>query len=119
MSSLILAIDTATPAVTAGVVRRDGDTIEVLAQRVTVDAVVDKLIASSTQARGVKRIGKGKREFMAGSGPGALRTVAFVEGRRMILAGVGIREGQTGDLNSAGPSRFLNSVTFTPVVPAR
>ncbi|BBY95943.1 tRNA (adenosine(37)-N6)-threonylcarbamoyltransferase complex dimerization subunit type 1 TsaB [Mycobacterium gallinarum] len=38
MSSLILAIDTATPAVTAGVVRRDGDTIEVLAQRVTVDA---------------------------------------------------------------------------------
>jgi tRNA threonylcarbamoyl adenosine modification protein YeaZ len=38
VSSLILAIDTATPAVTAGVVRRDGDTIEVLAQRVTVDA---------------------------------------------------------------------------------
>jgi tRNA threonylcarbamoyl adenosine modification protein YeaZ len=38
VSSLILAIDTATPAVTAGVVRRNGDTIEVLAQRVTVDA---------------------------------------------------------------------------------
>jgi tRNA threonylcarbamoyl adenosine modification protein YeaZ len=38
VSSLILAIDTATPAVTAGVVRRDGDTIELLAQRVTVDA---------------------------------------------------------------------------------
>ena len=38
MSSLILAIDTATPAVTAGVVRRDGDAIEVLAERVTVDA---------------------------------------------------------------------------------
>ena len=38
MSSLILAIDTATPAVTAGVVRRDGDAIEVLARRVTVDA---------------------------------------------------------------------------------
>ena len=35
MSSLILAIDTATPAVTAGVVRRDGDTIDVLAERVT------------------------------------------------------------------------------------
>ena len=33
---LILAIDTATPAVTAGVVRLDG--FEVLAQRVTVDA---------------------------------------------------------------------------------
>lgn len=38
MSGLILAIDTATPAVTAGVVRRDGDTIDVLAERVTLDA---------------------------------------------------------------------------------
>ncbi|MGZ5392848.1 MAG: tRNA (adenosine(37)-N6)-threonylcarbamoyltransferase complex dimerization subunit type 1 TsaB, partial [Mycobacterium sp.] len=38
MSSLILAIDTATPAVTAGVVRRDGDSIDVLAERVTLDA---------------------------------------------------------------------------------
>ncbi|MDT5016522.1 MAG: tRNA threonylcarbamoyladenosine biosynthesis protein TsaB [Mycobacterium sp.] len=35
---MILAIDTATPAVTAGVIRRDGDTLEVLAERVTVDA---------------------------------------------------------------------------------
>jgi tRNA threonylcarbamoyl adenosine modification protein YeaZ len=34
----ILAIDTATPAVTAGVIRRDGDGIDVLAERVTVDA---------------------------------------------------------------------------------
>lgn len=34
--TLVLAIDTATPAVTAGVVRLDG--IEVLAERVTVDA---------------------------------------------------------------------------------
>ncbi|AMO60257.1 peptidase M22, glycoprotease [Mycolicibacterium phlei] len=34
--SVVLAIDTATPAVTAGVVRRDG--FEVLAERVTVDA---------------------------------------------------------------------------------
>ncbi|MBW8710923.1 MAG: tRNA (adenosine(37)-N6)-threonylcarbamoyltransferase complex dimerization subunit type 1 TsaB, partial [Mycobacterium sp.] len=33
---LILAIDTATPAVTAGIVRLDG--VEVLAERVTVDA---------------------------------------------------------------------------------
>jgi tRNA threonylcarbamoyl adenosine modification protein YeaZ len=38
VSSLILAIDTATPAVTAGVVRRDGDAIDVLAERVTLDA---------------------------------------------------------------------------------
>ena len=35
---LILAIDTATPAVTAGVVRRDGGAIEVLASRVTLGA---------------------------------------------------------------------------------
>jgi tRNA threonylcarbamoyl adenosine modification protein YeaZ len=38
VSARILAIDTATPAVTAGVVRRDGGNIEVLAERVTVDA---------------------------------------------------------------------------------
>ena len=36
--SLILALDTATPAVTAGVVRRDGPGCVVLAERVTVDA---------------------------------------------------------------------------------
>ncbi|BBY17433.1 tRNA (adenosine(37)-N6)-threonylcarbamoyltransferase complex dimerization subunit type 1 TsaB [Mycolicibacterium litorale] len=36
MSDLVLAIDTATPAVTAGVVRR-GDDVTVLAERVTVD----------------------------------------------------------------------------------
>ncbi|HET6733528.1 tRNA (adenosine(37)-N6)-threonylcarbamoyltransferase complex dimerization subunit type 1 TsaB [Mycobacterium sp.] len=35
---VILAIDTATPAVTAGVVRLDGVNVEVLAERVTVDA---------------------------------------------------------------------------------
>ena len=36
--SLILTIDTATPAVTAGVVRLDGSDCAVLAERVTVDA---------------------------------------------------------------------------------
>jgi tRNA threonylcarbamoyl adenosine modification protein YeaZ len=36
MSTVVLAIDTATPAVTAGIVKLDG--IEVLAERVTVDA---------------------------------------------------------------------------------
>ena len=36
MSTIVLAIDTATPAVTAGIVRLDG--IEVLAEQVTVDA---------------------------------------------------------------------------------
>ena len=37
MSRLLLAIDTATPAVTAGVVRFDGDVAEVLAEQVTID----------------------------------------------------------------------------------
>ena len=37
MSRLLLAIDTATPAVTAGVVRLDGVVAEVLAEQVTVD----------------------------------------------------------------------------------
>jgi tRNA threonylcarbamoyl adenosine modification protein YeaZ len=35
---IVLALDTATPAVTAGVVRRDGDGEHLLAERVTVDA---------------------------------------------------------------------------------
>ncbi len=38
MSTVILAIDTATPAVTAGVVRRGESSVDVLAERVTVDA---------------------------------------------------------------------------------
>lgn len=37
MTGLVLAIDTATPAVTAGVVRRTGGDVSVLAKRVTVD----------------------------------------------------------------------------------
>lgn len=38
MTDVVLTIDTATPAVTAGIVRREGDSIDVLAERVTVDA---------------------------------------------------------------------------------
>ncbi len=38
MTSVVLAIDTATPAVTAGVVRRGPSGVEVLAERVTLDA---------------------------------------------------------------------------------
>ena len=37
MTTVVLAIDTATPAVTAGVVRRGSDGVEVLAERVTLD----------------------------------------------------------------------------------
>ena len=36
--TVVLALDTATPAVTAGVARRDGDRVEVLSERVTLDA---------------------------------------------------------------------------------
>ncbi len=38
MTEFVLAIDTATPAVTAGVVRRGPSGVEVLAERVTIDA---------------------------------------------------------------------------------
>jgi tRNA threonylcarbamoyl adenosine modification protein YeaZ len=38
MTDFVLAIDTATPAVTAGVARRDGDGVEVLGEHVTLDA---------------------------------------------------------------------------------
>ena len=38
MTNIVLTIDTATPAVTAGIVRQDGERIDVLAERVTVDA---------------------------------------------------------------------------------
>ncbi|BBY49208.1 hypothetical protein MARA_26760 [Mycolicibacterium arabiense] len=38
MNGLVLAIDTATPAVTAGVVRRDASEVKVLGERVTLDA---------------------------------------------------------------------------------
>jgi tRNA threonylcarbamoyl adenosine modification protein YeaZ len=38
MTSIVLAIDTATPAVTAGVIRRGPSGVEVLAERVTLDA---------------------------------------------------------------------------------
>ena len=37
MSRLLLAIDTATPAVTAGIVRLVGDVAQVLAEQVTID----------------------------------------------------------------------------------
>jgi tRNA threonylcarbamoyl adenosine modification protein YeaZ len=38
MTNVILAIDTATPAVMAGIVRHGGDSIDVLAERITIDA---------------------------------------------------------------------------------
>ena len=54
---IVIALDTATPAVTAGVVRRDGARIDVLAQRVTVDArahaesLTPNVVAALTDSR--------------------------------------------------------------------
>jgi tRNA threonylcarbamoyl adenosine modification protein YeaZ len=73
VSSLILVIDTATPAVTAGVVRRDGDTIDVLAQRVTLDARAhaEQLTPNAVGALADAEVGVGDLEaIVVGSGPG-------------------------------------------------
>jgi tRNA threonylcarbamoyl adenosine modification protein YeaZ len=73
VSGLILAIDTATPAVTAGVVRRVGDTIEVLAERVTFDARAhaEQLTPNAVGALAEAGIGVGDLEaIVVGCGPG-------------------------------------------------
>ena len=73
VSSLILAIDTATPAVTAGVVRRDGDAIDVLAQRVTLDARAhaEQLTPNAVGALADAGIDVGDLEaIVVGCGPG-------------------------------------------------
>ena len=73
MSSLILAIDTATPAVTAGVVRRDGDAIDVLAERVTLDARAhaEQLTPNAVGALADAGVGVGDLEaIVVGCGPG-------------------------------------------------
>jgi tRNA threonylcarbamoyl adenosine modification protein YeaZ len=73
VSSLILVIDTATPAVTAGVVRRDGDTIDVLAQRVTLDARAhaEQLTPNAVGALTDAEVGVGDLEaIVVGCGPG-------------------------------------------------
>ncbi|WP_099037334.1 tRNA (adenosine(37)-N6)-threonylcarbamoyltransferase complex dimerization subunit type 1 TsaB [Mycobacterium neglectum] len=73
MSSLILAIDTATPAVTAGVVRRDGDAIDVLAERVTLDARAhaEQLTPNAVRALADAEVGVDELEaIVVGCGPG-------------------------------------------------
>jgi tRNA threonylcarbamoyl adenosine modification protein YeaZ len=73
VSSLILAIDTATPAVTAGVVCRDGDTIDVLAQRVTHDARAHAEQLTPNAVGALADAGVGVEELDAivvGCGPG-------------------------------------------------
>jgi tRNA threonylcarbamoyl adenosine modification protein YeaZ len=73
VSGLILVIDTATPAVTAGVVRRDGDTIDVLAERVTLDARAhaEQLTPNAVGALADAEVGVGDLEaIVVGCGPG-------------------------------------------------
>jgi tRNA threonylcarbamoyl adenosine modification protein YeaZ len=68
---LILAIDTATPAVTAGVVRLDG--LEVLAERVTVDARAhaEQLTPNVVAALADAGVSPGELEaIVVGCGPG-------------------------------------------------
>ncbi len=71
--TLVLVIDTATPAVTAGVVRRDGDAVDVLASRVTVDARAhaEQLTPNVVAALGDAGVGMGDLEaVVVGCGPG-------------------------------------------------
>ncbi|MDZ4268444.1 MAG: tRNA (adenosine(37)-N6)-threonylcarbamoyltransferase complex dimerization subunit type 1 TsaB [Mycobacterium sp.] len=73
MSRLVLAIDTATPAVTAGVVRLDGEVTEVLAEQVTVDARAhaEQLTPNIVGALGVAEIAVDQIDaVVVGCGPG-------------------------------------------------
>lgn len=73
MSRLVLAIDTATPAVTAGVVRVDGEVTEVLAEQVTVDARAhaEQLTPNIVGALGDAEIAVGQLDaVVVGCGPG-------------------------------------------------
>ncbi|MCH9702115.1 MAG: tRNA (adenosine(37)-N6)-threonylcarbamoyltransferase complex dimerization subunit type 1 TsaB [Actinomycetia bacterium] len=73
MSTLALTIDTATPAVTAGVVRLDGDVIEVLAERVTLDAraQAERLTPNAVGALNDAGVAVGQLDVVVvGCGPG-------------------------------------------------
>ncbi|CAN3127523.1 tRNA (adenosine(37)-N6)-threonylcarbamoyltransferase complex dimerization subunit type 1 TsaB [Mycobacterium sp. smrl_JER01] len=73
MSRLVLAIDTATPAVTAGVVHVDGDSIDVLAEQVTFDARAhaERLTPNIVDALGAAGIPVDRLDAVAvGCGPG-------------------------------------------------
>lgn len=73
MSRLVLAIDTATPAVTAGVVRVDGDAVELLAEQVTVDprAHAERLTPNIVDALEDAEVSGGRLDaVVVGCGPG-------------------------------------------------
>lgn len=73
MSRLVLAVDTATPAVTAGVVRVDGDVVETLAEQVTVDprAHAERLTPNIVGALGDADVSAAQLDaVVVGCGPG-------------------------------------------------
>ncbi|CAA0129504.1 putative protein [Mycolicibacterium vanbaalenii] len=73
MSILVLAIDTATPAVTAGVVRLDGDATELLAEQVIFDprAHAERLTPNIVGALGDAEVTVGQLDaVVVGCGPG-------------------------------------------------
>ena len=73
MTRLVLALDTATPAVTAGVVRVAGDSLEVLAEHVTVDprAHAEQLTPNIVGALGEAGVGVDQLDaVVVGCGPG-------------------------------------------------
>jgi tRNA threonylcarbamoyl adenosine modification protein YeaZ len=70
---LVLAVDTATPAITAGVVELAGDQIRVLAERVTVDARAHGELLTPNVLRALSDAGRALSEVDAvvcGVGPG-------------------------------------------------
>lgn len=112
MSRLVLAIDTATPAVTAGVVRL-GDGVELLAEQVTVDprAHAERLTPNIVAALDDAGVAAGELDAVAvGCGPGpftGLRVgmataAAFGQALGIPVRGVcsldAIAVGTTGDL---------------------
>lgn len=73
MTTTILAIDTATPAVTAGVVRRAENDVVVLAERVTIDARAhaEQLTPNMLAALADAGVGVGDLDaIVVGCGPG-------------------------------------------------
>jgi len=113
VSRLILAIDTATPAVTAGVVRLDGGSAYVLAEKVTVDprAHAERLTPNIVRALGDAGVSVGQLDaVVVGCGPGpftGLRVgmataAAFGHALGIPVRGVcsldAIAVGTTGDL---------------------
>jgi tRNA threonylcarbamoyl adenosine modification protein YeaZ len=113
VSRLVLAIDTATPAVTAGVVRVDGDVAEVLAEQVTVDprAHAERLTPNIVEASREAGIQVDQLDaVVVGSGPGpftGLRVgmataAAFGHALGVAVRGVcsldAIAAGTTGDV---------------------